>query len=147
MRSLLTIIGILGIGFLLLKQEVQGFFSKLAINSVSLKYGGFTAPGIPLTIQVEIKNNSNLSIEMEGLDAVISYNGIDLAPVFIIEPVSITANSFAIIPFKTIIRIADLSADVLEIVTNKLFINNPRLKGNLYAEGISFPVDQVITII
>lgn len=146
MRNTLTVIGVLAIGAFLLNRFFHSVKSSLSIQSVNLKIGSLGALFIPVTTQVKVSNQSSVPIRLNSFIGDIYYGIEPVAPV-IIQNLNIEPNTISDISIQSQISIADTAQSILDIIQSKQYISNFRLVGTINFNGLSLPVDQVITII
>lgn len=147
MCNIFKLIGLLTVGYFIFTHFVGGVLSKLYVVSVGLKLGSVATSGIPFTLPISIRNDSQTAIPIKGFEGTLLYGSTPIAPVLILSPVTISAQQVTTIDVKSQIKFSDLASDIVDLISSGQLLNNLRLVGDLFYEGISIPIDQVIKII
>lgn len=142
---IIGVLAVIGISITFGK-KIQNIISKVYVKRVAAKDVKLTWTGLTGKILIEIQNNSNISVTLTGFVGKAYYGAYPLADLTIASPVTIATESSTIILVDVRTDYSQLPQTVSDIIQSGQYISALKIKGNLYGEGVSLPIDYTISL-
>jgi len=146
----LRLAGVAAIAYWLLSKAGTYLYERIDVERIRVKVLNIDWPSLSLNLRlfIDLKNNSKVSVPVEGFTGALLYGDYQVAVLNINQPVLIEANGQATLVINSLVSLADLGINISDMIANGTWYQYFRVKGLLRLRGgVNVPVDSVIQIL
>lgn len=140
------ILGFLAVGGIALFAFGKKLTSQIYVKKVSAQDIKLTWTGITGKIILEIQNNSEFAATITGFIGKVLYGEFPVADLNIASPITIQTGTSTIVPINITVGYEQLPESIINIVQSGQYLSALKVKGNLYGQGITLPIDYTIRL-
>ena len=147
MDTILKILGGIFIGRLLLNRVSTAVLSRIDIGRVTATNTSFSIVDnlLSLDLNVQLVNNTPLSIPVTSFKGVVIYGGIPISDIVYNTPTTVPGNSSQNFTLNVRSQLTSLIDNVSQIIANGSFFNSLSIQGNLLVNGTDiYPINKNI---
>jgi hypothetical protein len=144
LKNLFVVVGIGALAYWLLTSVSNHVSANLSIVKANFSLGSFSVTGVPITVQIHVRNNTRLAIPLDSFTGILSDSSNELAPVNINHATIIEPDKITIITIDTFLNYLKVGSAVIDRFKSGAYLRGLRLKGWMTVKGIDIPVDQDI---
>lgn len=147
-QNTLVTYALIGIAaYFLLRDAGSAFAAKFTVANPRLRFRRLTPTGADVSLSLNIRNNSAVSIPVDDIDVQIYYMNDMIATTTLTQPVNVSGNSETPVTLNVFIPYLGLSSSLIELIKTGTLDRNIVATGQVTSAGVVVPFTQTIQIV
>lgn len=113
--------------------------SRFSVQSITARIHKLLWEGIVVRLTMNIENESGVAIPIDSFQGVLKYGQQVVAPIHLLNPVTIERGQTSSVQFDVPISYTTLGQNITALIESGQFLNNLRVEGVVTAGGINVP--------
>lgn len=143
----LIVIGVAAIAFFAWRTMASDIIARFSVDRVRARVKSWKLDGVTVEILLDIRNDSGVSIPIDGFFGRLMYGPHQLSLINAPSPLSLKSGGITTASFNALISYADLSAQIIALIESKDFLQNLTIEGYVQSSGIRVPVNRSLIAI
>lgn len=143
----LIIIGVAAVAFFAWRTMASDVIARFSVDRVRARVKSWKLEGVTIEILLDIRNDSGVSIPIDGFWGSLKYGPHLLSMINAPSPLTLKAGAITTASFNAVISYADLSTQIIAMIESKNFIQNLTIDGYVQSSGIRVPVSKSLIAI
>ena len=147
MDAIVRNIGLLAIGYYLIKQGSGAISQRIIPGVPTIRFTNLNISGIRAKISLPITNNTPAPLPLDSFIGALWYGPHQLAQVNFTTPVMIRPGQTQVLPINAVTDFAQVGQEILDFVGSGQLLHPLYIKGNLISVRLVIPINQKIQLV